>query len=77
MRNKPNYADAFSELQQIVREMEEGEIGVDDLSEKVKRAAELIRICKDKLQHTEEDVQKILKELDGSNEEISENKTDE
>jgi exodeoxyribonuclease VII small subunit len=77
MNNKPNYADAFSELQQIVREMEEGEIGVDDLSEKVKRAAELIRLCKNKLQHTEEDVQKILKELEGSNEEIRENKSEE
>ncbi len=68
MSEKITYADAFSELQQIVRELEEGEIGVDDLSEKVKRAAELIRVCKDKLQHTEEDVQQILKELEGSDE---------
>ncbi len=68
MSEKITYADAFSELQQIVRELEEGEIGVDDLSEKVKRAAELIRVCKEKLQHTEEDVQQILKELEGSDE---------
>jgi exodeoxyribonuclease VII small subunit len=59
-----NYTLAFEELQEIVREMEDGEISVDVLATKVKRAAELIQICKKKLQNTEEDVQKILKELD-------------
>ena len=40
-----NYTEAFHELQQIVDEIEKGEISVDDLSTKVKRAAELIRIA--------------------------------
>ena len=66
MNENPNYAQAFEELQQIVSEIEEGEISVDELSEKVKRAALLIRICKEKLSATEEDVSKILKDLDGS-----------
>jgi exodeoxyribonuclease VII small subunit len=61
---KENYTLAFEELQSIVREMEEGEISVDVLASKVKRAAELIQICKNKLHNTEEDVQKILKELE-------------
>ena len=43
------YTEAFEELQQIVREMEDGEITVDELSVKVKRATELIKICKNKL----------------------------
>jgi len=59
-----NYAEAFEELQGIVSEIEQGEISVDELSEKVKRAAQLIKICKSKLATTEEDVNKILKELD-------------
>jgi len=59
-----NYTDAFHELQQIVDEIEKGEISVDDLSTKVKRAAELIRICKNKLASTEQDVAGILKELE-------------
>ena len=54
--NQPNYAEAFHELQQIVSEIEEGSISVDELSTKVKRAAELIKICKIKLATTEEDV---------------------
>lgn len=59
------YDKAFNELQQIVADLEDGEISVDQLSEKVKRASELIQICKQKLSTTEEDVSKILKELEG------------
>jgi exodeoxyribonuclease VII small subunit len=64
MSNEPNYTEAFEELQEIVSEIEQGEISVDELAAKVKRAALLIRICKDKLVTTEEDVSKILDELD-------------
>jgi len=68
MSDKINYTDAFIELQEIVSQIEEGEISVDELSEKVKRAAKLIKICKTKLTTTEEDVDKILKELDSAGE---------
>jgi exodeoxyribonuclease VII small subunit len=65
MQATMTYTEAFEELQQIVREMEDGEITVDELSVKVKRATELIKICKKKLTTTEEDVNQILKELEG------------
>ncbi len=68
MNEKIKYTDAFEELQEIVSLIEEGEISVDELSEKVKRAAKLIKICKTKLSTTEEDVNQILKELDGEDE---------
>ncbi|MCF8434954.1 MAG: exodeoxyribonuclease VII small subunit [Crocinitomicaceae bacterium] len=64
MANEINYTEAFEELQQIVRDMEDGEITVDELAVKVKRAAELIKVCKNKLTSTEEDVNVILKELE-------------
>jgi exodeoxyribonuclease VII small subunit len=64
MANEINYTEAFEELQQIVRDMEDGEITVDELAVKVKRAAELIKVCKNKLTSTEEDVNIILKELE-------------
>jgi len=68
MSTKTNYTEAFEELQEIVSQIEEGEISVDELSEKVKRAATLIKICKTKLTTTEENVDKILKELDAADE---------
>ena len=66
MNDISNYAEAYEELQRIVSEIENGEISVDELSEKVKRATQLIRICKLKLSTTEEDVNKILKDLESS-----------
>ncbi len=58
------YTEAFDELQQIVADIEDGEITVDELSVKVKRASELIQFCQSKLTSTEEDVQQILKKLE-------------
>ena len=64
MAKQLTYIEAFEELQQIVNDIEEGETGIAQLSEKVKRAAELIKICKNKLISTEKDVNKILDELE-------------
>ena len=61
------YTEAYDELQQIVAEMEDGDITVDVLSAKVKRAAELLAICQKQLQQTELDVQQILADLDQTN----------
>ena len=60
MNEKPTYTEAFEELQRIVSEIEEGRITVDELSAKVKRAAFLIKICKNKLSSTEEDVNEAV-----------------
>lgn len=67
MSTRISYAEAFQELQTIVNEMETGEISVDQVTEKVKRAAMLIRICKEKLSSAEFDVNQILKELEEDN----------
>ncbi len=64
MSEEINYTEAFEELQTIVANMEEGDISVDELAVQVKRASELIRICKRKLSETEENVNIILKELE-------------
>ena len=63
MENKITYTEAFDELQEIVNEMEDSKISVDDLDKKIKRAATLLKVCKDKLFKTEENVQKILDEI--------------
>ena len=63
MDNQYTYTDAFDELQTIVSEIEQGEISVDELSEKVKRATRLISACKAKLTATEAEVNTILASL--------------
>ncbi len=64
MNEQLNYETAYNELQEIVSEISNGSISIDAVSDKVKRAAELIRICKEKLKTTEEDINAILQELD-------------
>ncbi len=59
-----SYSLAFDELQRIVSEMEQGDVGIDELALNVKRAAELIQYCKNKLKATELDVAEILKQLE-------------
>ncbi|MGB0869815.1 MAG: exodeoxyribonuclease VII small subunit [Flavobacteriales bacterium] len=54
------YNEGLEELQQIVQEIEENEISVDELAKKVKRASDLLKLCKDMLEKTEEEVNTIL-----------------
>ncbi len=63
MGKQTTYTKAFEELQQIVEEMENSQINVDDLDVKIKRASELLKICRDKLYKTEKSVQKVLDEI--------------
>jgi exodeoxyribonuclease VII small subunit len=64
MEKKETYSDAIEKLRSIVEEIEQGELDVDVLSEKVKEAARLIKLCKEKLFKADEEVKKILDELD-------------
>ena len=65
MKKEILYTKAIEELEEIVTSIENEDVNVDELSVKVKRAAELINICKDKLQKTEEEVDSILKDING------------
>ena len=64
MEKKESYNEAVEKLRAIVEEIEKGELDVDVLSEKVKEATRLIKLCKEKLYKTDEEVKKILEELD-------------
>ena len=57
------YSQAKQELEEIVSAIESGELDVDALTEKVKRASELIAFCKEKLTKTDKELQKILEDI--------------
>jgi exodeoxyribonuclease VII small subunit len=57
------YTLAKKELDLIVKSIESGELDVDLLTEKVKRASELIIFCKEKLTKTDSELQKILDQI--------------
>jgi len=55
-----SYENAMSELQNIISDLQAEAIGIDDLSDKVKRAASLISFCKNKLRSTEQDINQFF-----------------
>ncbi|MDP4266648.1 MAG: exodeoxyribonuclease VII small subunit [Bacteroidota bacterium] len=59
-----SYSEAQKELEIILNEIETGEVDVDVLSEKVKRACFLIKLCNAKLKSTDEEIKKILDEFE-------------
>ena len=63
MEKNETYNEAVEKLRAIVEDIERGELDVDILSEKVKEATRLIKLCKEKLFKADEEVKKILDEL--------------
>ena len=62
MKQEMKYEAAFAELQYIVQRMENDELDIDQLTTQLKRAQELIKLCRDKLTKTDEEIKKILTE---------------
>ncbi len=60
MKEELKYEAAMAELQAIVRKMENDELDIDQMAEQLKRAQELIKLCKDKLTKTDAEIKKIL-----------------
>lgn len=56
-----SYSEAIEELEEIVKAIEDGNIGVDDLTVKVKRGAVLINFCNEKLTKVDDEVKNVLK----------------
>ena len=60
--NEMKYEKAVSELEEIVDKMERDELDIDQLSEQLKRAKVLVKLCKDKLTKTDEEIKNLLSE---------------
>ena len=58
------YSEAMAEIEEILEKIENEELDVDELAEKVKRVSVLLKTCKDKLTKTNEQVEQILKEME-------------
>lgn len=56
------YEEAVALLEEIVDKMENDELDIDQLSDQLKRAKELVKLCKDKLTKTDEEIKKLLSE---------------
>ena len=66
-----NFEKNLEELEKIVKDLENGNVSIDDAIEKYTKAMMLAKKCSEKLKEANEKVSKILKE-DGSFEDFKE-----
>lgn len=62
MAKEMKYEVAMQQLEDIADKMERGELDIDSLCEQLKTAQKLIKVCKDKLTKTGDDIKKILED---------------
>lgn len=63
-KKKFNYKESVQEIDEILNMIEENELDIDELSEKVKRVSLLIKECKLTLKSTQKEVEDILESMD-------------
>lgn len=68
MTEKMTYREAIEELETILRALETDAVDVDDLTTRVERSAELIRLCRHKLRHAEASLDRVFDTLDDDEE---------
>ncbi|NVO30474.1 exodeoxyribonuclease VII small subunit [Hymenobacter lapidiphilus] len=61
---EPTYRQAIEELETILRALETDAVDVDDLTSRVQRSAELIRLCKLKLRSAEQAIDQVFENLE-------------
>ncbi|MBR1620666.1 MAG: exodeoxyribonuclease VII small subunit [Prevotella sp.] len=60
MKEEISYEEAMTQLEQIVEQIENNELGIDELTSKLKQAQRLLKMCKDKLTKTDKEIEKLL-----------------
>ncbi len=60
----PGYADAMTELEEILEELEGDDLDVDVLADRVRRASELIKACRARIARAQTDVDRIVTDLE-------------
>jgi exodeoxyribonuclease VII small subunit len=58
-----SFNDAVTEIENILQNIESGDLDIDKLSVEVKRASELIKECQKKLKNTEDEINSIFREM--------------
>jgi len=61
--NQPGYAEALAELEAILAELERDNVDVDRLAGQVQRAAELIRLCRERIGNARMQIEHVVAEL--------------
>ena len=63
-RETIGYAEAMGELEEILEELEGDDLDVDVLADRVRRASELIKLCRGRITRAQDDVARIVADLE-------------
>jgi exodeoxyribonuclease VII small subunit len=64
-KTKMTFDEAFAELQTLLQQIEEGtDLPLEEVAEKVKRSAELIQFCRERLRGIDEDLADTFQQLE-------------
>jgi exodeoxyribonuclease VII small subunit len=62
---KLSFGDAITEVEEILGRLEDESVDIDTLGDEVKRAVELITVCREKLDKTDKEVRDLVAGLEG------------
>ncbi|MDO4185431.1 MAG: exodeoxyribonuclease VII small subunit [Bacteroidales bacterium] len=60
MKKKETYAQAMERLEQIVRQIDNGDLDIDELATNIKEAKQIIAACTEKLTQVDKEVEILL-----------------
>lgn len=59
-KKKESYSQAMARLEEIVRQIDDNQLEIDQLADKIKEANEIIAYCSDKLTKADQEIEKLL-----------------
>lgn len=66
-KKKQTYSQAIAELEKISEKLQQNDCEIDELKNYTSRSLELLRFCKKKLYETDEELKKMLDEIESQN----------
>ncbi|MEE8525716.1 MAG: exodeoxyribonuclease VII small subunit [Thermoanaerobaculia bacterium] len=61
---RETFSDAIQELERILKRIDDESVDIDGLAEELRRAAELLELCREKIRKADVEVSQIVQKLD-------------
>lgn len=65
-KDKPKFEEVLGNLEEIVSELQSGEVGLDDAIERYEKGVKAVRTCHEILKEAEKKIEILMKSSDGS-----------
>lgn len=59
-KKTPTYEEALQQLESIIKSVEQGELGIDKLTEQIAEAQQLLKFCQEKLTKVDNEIKQLF-----------------